>query len=42
MPWPHGPTHADNLQALCRRHHQMKTHLGISIGEASDFATPAG
>lgn len=42
IPWPHGPTHADNLQALCRRHHQMKTHLGISIGEASDFATPAG
>ena len=26
-PWPHGPTTGTNLQALCRRHHRMKTHL---------------
>lgn len=25
-PWPHGPTHADNLHPLCRRHHQHKSH----------------
>ncbi|WP_300343145.1 HNH endonuclease signature motif containing protein, partial [Nesterenkonia sp.] len=24
-PWPQGKTHADNLQALCRRHHRLKT-----------------
>lgn len=28
IPWPHGPTNGHNLHALCRRHHQMKTHLG--------------
>lgn len=33
IPWPHGPTTGDNLHALCRRHHQMKTHLGdINLG----------
>jgi hypothetical protein len=26
QPWPHGPTRADNLGPLCRRHHQMKGH----------------
>ncbi|MCD9196727.1 HNH endonuclease signature motif containing protein [Aeromicrobium wangtongii] len=25
-PWPVGPTRADNLGPLCRRHHQMKGH----------------
>jgi hypothetical protein len=25
-PWPHGPTRADNLGPLCRRHHTMKGH----------------
>jgi hypothetical protein len=24
-PWPHGPTSADNLDPLCRRHHRSKT-----------------
>lgn len=23
--WPHGPTAAENLQVLCRRHHRIKT-----------------
>nr|MCW2727989.1 endonuclease [Aeromicrobium sp.] len=26
QPWPEGPTRADNLGPLCRRHHQMKGH----------------
>lgn len=26
QPWPHGPTRADNLGPLCRRHHIMKGH----------------
>lgn len=25
VPWPHGGTHAENLQVLCRRHHRLKT-----------------
>jgi hypothetical protein len=24
IPWPKGPTSADNLAPLCRRHHQLK------------------
>ena len=27
-PWPHGPTHTDNLAPLCRRHHRLKTLAG--------------
>lgn len=27
IPWPHGPTSAENLRALCRRHHRMKFML---------------
>lgn len=26
IPWPEGPTSGMNLQALCRRHHRMKSH----------------
>lgn len=26
IPWPKGPTTGTNLQALCRRHHRMKSH----------------
>lgn len=26
VPWPHGPTSADNLGPLCRRHHAFKSH----------------
>ncbi|RNM13032.1 HNH endonuclease signature motif containing protein, partial [Nocardioides pocheonensis] len=29
VPWEHGgPTSSDNLAALCRRHHRLKTHGG--------------
>ncbi|RNM13273.1 HNH endonuclease signature motif containing protein, partial [Nocardioides pocheonensis] len=29
IPWEHGgPTSSDNLAALCRRHHRLKTHGG--------------
>jgi hypothetical protein len=27
IPWPLGPTHPDNLQCLCRRHHRAKQAL---------------
>ncbi|WP_380176394.1 HNH endonuclease signature motif containing protein [Kineococcus sp. DHX-1] len=27
VPWPDGPTTADNLQALCRTHHRFKTQF---------------
>ncbi|GAB3466946.1 HNH endonuclease signature motif containing protein [Kineococcus endophyticus] len=27
VPWPEGPTTADNLQALCRTHHRFKTQF---------------
>lgn len=37
-PWPHGPTTADNLQVLCRRHHRLKT-AGHDIG--SDYIKAA-
>lgn len=37
-PWPQGPTSADNLQVLCRRHHRLKT-AGHDIG--SDFIEAA-
>ena len=36
IPYPHGSTTGSNLQALCRRHHRMKTHLpGWTIPTAS-------
>ncbi|MGH3355324.1 MAG: DUF222 domain-containing protein [Nocardioidaceae bacterium] len=30
-PWPHGPTCACNLGALCTRHHRLKTHTDWSL-----------
>ncbi|MGZ6793478.1 MAG: hypothetical protein ACXVFV_11035, partial [Mycobacteriales bacterium] len=30
-PWPHGPTSADNLQCLCRRHHRAKHTLFTTL-----------
>ncbi|MFI5426259.1 HNH endonuclease signature motif containing protein [Aeromicrobium sp. UC242_57] len=42
IPWPHGPTTARNLQTLCRRHHQMKTHLGSLWDSSSDAEVRAG
>ena len=42
-PWPDGPTSAENLSPLCRRHHVMKTHYGWELdGEAEQWRTPAG
>lgn len=35
IPRPHGPTNGDNLRALCRRHHNVKTHR---IAEPTAFA----
>ena len=29
VPRPRGPTNGDNLRALCRRHHRIKTHLPV-------------
>lgn len=34
IPRPHGPTNGDNLRALCRRHHNIKTH---QIAEPTAF-----
>lgn len=34
IPRPHGPTNADNLRALCRRHHNIKT---LMIAEPTNF-----
>ncbi len=34
IPRPHGPTNADNLRGLCRRHHNIKTH---QIAEPTEF-----
>jgi len=34
IPRPEGPTNGDNLRALCRRHHNIKTHR---IAEPTDF-----
>lgn len=37
VPYPHGPTSADNLHALCRRHHRLKhQHPGTGIARAPD------
>jgi hypothetical protein len=35
IPRPDGPTNGDNLRALCRRHHNIKTHR---IAEPTTFA----
>jgi hypothetical protein len=31
VPWPTGDTTAENLLALCRRHHRLKTHAGFGL-----------
>lgn len=33
IPHPRGPTTGRNLRSLCRRHHRIKTHLGIEPTE---------
>ncbi|MBC7291667.1 MAG: DUF222 domain-containing protein [Actinotalea sp.] len=46
VPFPHGPTAADNLGPLCSAHHQLKTHGGFRLEqpEAGSFVvrTPTG
>jgi len=45
-PWPTGPTHADNLLTLCRRHHRIKQRPGWTITLTPDgiatFTDPTG
>jgi hypothetical protein len=31
VPWPHGSTSPENLGPLCRRHHNLKTHVGWQL-----------
>ncbi|TGO05476.1 HNH endonuclease signature motif containing protein [Serinibacter arcticus] len=46
VPWPAGPTSADNLRPLCRHHHLIKTHLDHDLWLAPDgtavWRTPEG
>jgi hypothetical protein len=42
LPYPHGPTTGANLGSLCRRHHEMKTHLVFDPRRAAVHArTPS-
>ena len=41
-PWPHGATCSCNLSPLCRRHHRLKTHLGIVLEPSKDPHDPPG
>ena len=36
QPWPTGPTDADNLDPLCRRHHRAKTHAWLASRRDDD------
>jgi hypothetical protein len=31
QPWPAGPTSAENLEPLCKRHHDLKHHAGWTL-----------
>ncbi|ACQ78413.1 HNH endonuclease [Beutenbergia cavernae DSM 12333] len=46
IPFPLGPTTADNLAPLCRRHHLLKTHGGYALSREPDgayrWSTPFG
>ncbi|MFN8124909.1 MAG: DUF222 domain-containing protein [Candidatus Nanopelagicales bacterium] len=46
IPFPHGPTEAENLGALCRRHHNLKTHHSWRLVNNPDhtytWTTPSG
>lgn len=35
-PWPNGPTAAENLMCLCRRHHRIKQRPGWQVRLAAD------
>ncbi|WP_284251151.1 HNH endonuclease signature motif containing protein [Litorihabitans aurantiacus] len=45
-PWPTGATAAENLHALCRHHHLLKTHAGHTLTLEADgtrrWRTPTG
>ena len=44
--WPEGPTHADNLMCLCRRHHRVKQSAGwrvrLTPGARAVWRDPTG
>jgi hypothetical protein len=46
LPWPAGPTTADNLAALCRHHHRLKQHPHWHVthlpGNILQWTTPTG
>ncbi|WP_284250598.1 HNH endonuclease signature motif containing protein [Litorihabitans aurantiacus] len=46
LPWPVGATAAENLHALCRHHHLLRTHAGHELTLESDgtrhWRTPTG
>jgi hypothetical protein len=46
VPWPDGPTTAENLAALCRHHHRLKhqTRWAVRAGPGGDlvWTSPAG
>ena len=46
VPWPAGPTTADNLAALCRHHHRLKHQSPWSVragpGGTLDWTSPSG
>ncbi|HCX83836.1 MAG TPA: hypothetical protein DHV14_01600, partial [Micrococcales bacterium] len=39
VPWPKGPTSAENLRPLCRRHHRLRTHAGFRLDTQPDGST---
>ena len=46
VPWPAGPTTADNLAALCRHHHRLKHQSPWTVragpGATLDWTSPSG
>jgi hypothetical protein len=46
IPFPLGPTTAQNMTALCRRHHRLKQHPGWALARGPDgtlrWSTPTG
>jgi hypothetical protein len=36
IPWPDGPTSAENLQPLCKRHHDLKHHSNWHVRKCLD------
>jgi len=46
VPYPHGPTSAENVHALCRRHHRLKHEAGWQVcalpGGHLEWTSPLG